>query len=237
MKFSISILAHRNVKMTDRCLGAVWTNSEFSEGDYELILTANGCPENAKMMQSLVKFPPCRKITAVVNEKNEGFISPNIHALSLAEGEYFVMLNSDTVVPWGWLEALRQPFLDDPKCAISGAQGCALNDDFLGHPSKNVEYIEGSCLMIRTAFARQIGLFDRKLVGAYGEDADLSLRVRQMGHTIHTVPIDIKHLGGATSSMVPQANAWLTKNLAYLKTKWADYLKTRTFHAPSNFTD
>lgn len=232
VKFSISILAHRNVKMTERCLGAVWSHSEHCGHDYELILTSNGCPDTASMITPLVEFPPCQKITKIINEKNEGFITPNIKALELAEGEFLILLNSDTQVPPGWLEALEAPFLADPMCAISGPTGCALNDDFLGHPSRNVEYIEGSCLMIRASLARDIGLFDPALVGAYGEDADLSLRVQSLGYTIHTVPIDIKHLGGATSSMVPQASEWLTKNLAHLKTKWADYLKTRTFNAP-----
>lgn len=210
--------------MTQNCLRAVAEGG----GDYELLLTNNGSGDG---MRHAMIYAIAGGLKGIVfdNEKNEGFIQPNIKALEHARGDYFVMLNSDTRVPHGWLTELEKPFLQDPLCAISGATGCAIGDNMVGHPSRSVEFIEGSCLMIRTAMARTIGLFDPQLVGAYGEDLDLSLRVRQLGHTIHTVPIDIKHLGGATSSMVPQANGWLTENLAYLKIKWADYLKTRTF--------
>jgi len=232
VKYSISILAHNNAKITERCIDSVIKHSK----DYELILTNNGSSDETDLMMQAYRLtvPGC---VYVRNKINEGFIKPNITALEISTGEFFVMLNSDTQVQEGWLEALESPFHTDPLCAISGAQGCAMDDDCVGHPSRHVEYIEGSCLMIESKFAKRIGLFDSNLVGAYGDDLDLSLRVRFLGFNIHTVPIDIKHLGGTTSSMVPQANAWLKQNLSYLKTKWADYLKTRTFDAPSNFTD
>lgn len=228
MKFSISILAHHGLAMTQNCLRAVAEGG----GDYELLLTNNGSGEHMRyhMMHAIMGST---KGVVFDEPKNLGFIEPNIRALEHARGDYFVLLNSDTCVPPGWLEALEAPFLSDPLCAISGATGMALSAGFVGYNGgKNVEYIEGSCLMIRTEFARKIGLFDTQLIGAYGEDADLCLRVRSIGHTIHVVPIDIKHLGGATSSMVPQAHSWLTQNLSYLKTKWANYLKNRTFNAP-----
>lgn len=230
MKYSISVLGHNNCKMTERCLRSVVENSH----DYELILTNNGSTDDtALLMQSCrLAHPNC---VYIQNPANKGFIQPNNLAVEIAHGDFTIFLNNDTTVPAGWLDALEAPFLHDKNCAISGATGCALNDDFIGHQSRNVEYIEGSCLMIRTSLAREIGLFDPKLVGAYGEDADLGLRVRKIGYNIHTVPINIQHLGGATSAMVPQAHEWMTRNLSYLKTKWADYLRTRTFdHAYPN---
>ena len=77
------------------------------------------------MQCNRLAVPGC---AVIKNSRNLGFIQPNINALGIARGEYLVLLNNDTIVPPGWLDALEAPFLADPFCAISGPTGCELDD-------------------------------------------------------------------------------------------------------------
>lgn len=219
---SISILTHTALSAAKRCIQSVMQHSR----DYRLILTANGNPQAAQYFSELAQT--FDHISVVVNERNEGFIQPNIHALSLTDSPLFLMQNDDTLVCPRWLEMLREPFQQFPTAALSGPQArCTrLTEQMRGIPGYGLEYLEGSCLMGRTSLLKQHGLFDPNLKFAYGEDSDLSLRMRQLGYTIHQVPFRLPfHAGGATTRTVPNLKPIILENHRYLMTKWADYLK------------
>lgn len=227
MKFTISVLALNNLALTRRCIESVLKGG----GDFELIVTDNGSMDGTKEYLEALKG---ERFTVIRNEKNQGFAPPNVHALSVARGELFVMLNNDAVVPPNWLEFLARPFESYSNAALSGPIGsCSeLGPDFHGRPGK-LEYLEGSCLCCRVDLMRKHGLFDPALPGkAYGEDSDLSLRMRQLGYSIHQCPFRIEHARAATSSMVPQARAWQASNHAYLREKWGHYMRVRKFDYP-----
>lgn len=227
MKCSISIICHTALNQAKRCIDSVLTNS-IGE-DFELILTANGNPSARKYFGHIATLFPSTQI--VDNPTNLGFIEPSNNALTLANGEYFVTLNDDCTVPDRWLEKLERPFLDDPKCAISGARGgcCTLDDNFVGHKGATVDFIEASCAMIRTDLAHKHGLFDEALKIGYAEDADLSLRMRSLGYTIHQADFEINHVAGTTAATVPGLSKIMQANFALCRKRWAGYLKTRTF--------
>lgn len=228
MKFSISILAYQNFALTKRCLASVLAHSR----DYELILTDNGCIDGtAEYFDNLAKEHA--HITVFHNPKNEGFIEPNRRAFGVAKGQYLVLLNNDTVVPPDWLEALHAGFLVDPNCALCGPTGacCQLRADFHGENGPRFEYLEGSCLMIDIAKVRKLEpqLFPPELIGAYGEDSYLSLRVRSAGHTLQRVPLALQHVRAATSAIVPQCREWQAHNHLFLAKRFARYMKSRRF--------
>ena len=122
-------------------------NSDMAE--CEILLTDNGAPPAVKdHFDSLAKAH--QNITVLHNAKNEGFIEPNRRAFRMARGKYLILLNDDTIVPAGWLEALSIPFEGDELCALVGPSGscCQLRNDFHGESGPRFEYLEGSCLMI-----------------------------------------------------------------------------------------
>jgi ADP-heptose:LPS heptosyltransferase len=231
-KFSVSVLAYQNIALTKRCLASVMANSK----DFELILTDNGCKDGtADYFDQLARENP-EIVTVFHNPKNEGFIEPNRRAFGLARGKYLVLLNNDTVVPAGWLETLCAPFSMYPDCALSGPAGacCQLRADFHGEAGPRFEYLEGSCLMIDIEKVRPLepNLFPPELVGAYGEDSYLSLRVRSAGHSIQRVPILFQHVQAATSAIVPQCREWQANNHAFLQKRFARYMKAHRFNYP-----
>lgn len=235
MRTSISILAYQNIALSKRCIASIFAET----GDYELILTDNGCRDGtAEYFDALAKEHP-EIVTVIHNRTNEGFIEPNRRAfhLALSRGNRFhVLLNNDVVVPAGWLKALQAPFAADPNCALSGPAGacCQLRNDFHGEIGPRFEYLEGSCLMMDAEKVRVLepNLFPPELVGAYGEDSYLSLRMRGSGHSLARVPLMLQHVRGATSAMVPQCREWQTANHAFLARRFGRYMKAHRFDYP-----
>lgn len=229
MKYSVSILAHNNLALTRNCLTSIFA-AGCRKDEAELLLTDNGSQDGTwAYFETLCAHHS--HVRCFHNEHNLGFIKPNIAALQEAKGEFFVLLNNDCLVPRDWLETMADPFAD-PLVMLTGPSGnsSSLGNDFRGYRGPYLEYIEGSCLMGRTAFLKEFGLFDDRLIGAYGEDADLCLRVRQAGYKLASVPVNVRHLGGMTSAMVPEAAGWMQQNLSYLRNKWSPYLVTREFN-------
>jgi ADP-heptose:LPS heptosyltransferase/GT2 family glycosyltransferase len=228
MKFCISVLSFLNHDHMRRCIASVLKHSSH----YQLILTANGNPEVAKYFKEVAAKNS--NIQVVVNQTNEGFIAPNLHALTLSNSTYTVLLNDDVEVSENWLDLLAAPFATDPKCALTGPHGgcTGLRQDFVGTMNGRFEYLEGSCLMGRTDLLKKHGLFDPELKFAYGEDSDLSLRMRQAGYNLHQVAIKLKHVGGATSSKVPEVRQHFQANHDYLRQKWSHYMRVRRFDYP-----
>ncbi len=227
---TISILTYSALDHARRCVAAILERSTLP---YELILTSNGNPKVAEYFQEVANAHGDARV--VVNEENLGFIIPNTRALAQTNTEYFVMLNDDTIVPPKWLENLVEPFTKNPKAALSGPRGscCALNEKFHGYVGGRVEYLEGSCLMGKTEILKKHGLFSPHLKFAYGEDSDLSLRMREAGYTIHQANFKLTtHIRAATSSKVPGILKIQEENHVYLRKRWGHYLRTRRFDYP-----
>lgn len=227
---TISILCFTALDHAKRCITALLERSTLP---YELILTANGNPEAAVYFQSLADAHG--HVRVVSNETNEGFQVPNTRALEQTTTEFFVMLNDDTIVPPRWLESLVEVFTKNPKAALAAPRGtcCALNEKFHGYVGGRVEYLEGSCLMGKTEILKKHGLFSPHLKFAYGEDSDLSLRMREAGYTIHQANFKLTtHIRAATSSKVPGILKIQEQNHVYLRKRWGHYLRTRRFDYP-----
>jgi ADP-heptose:LPS heptosyltransferase/GT2 family glycosyltransferase len=233
-KFTISILAMGGRDMTQVCIESVLKSVNQ---DFELILTNNASDDDTGEYFESLKSTAGVPVRVIHNTENKGFSDPNNHALTLARGEYFVTLNNDTEVPPNWLDHLLVPFAEDPKCAITGGSGTcngfkAPYPSFHGSPTDKTEYIEGSCLCIPTKLAREITLFAPYLYFAYGEDVDLSLRVRSRGMTIHQAPFTIKHIRRATSKNLVDIGEIQKQNHVKMIDRWGNYLKFRKFDLP-----
>lgn len=228
MKYTISILTYTALTQVKRCIASVLDHSK----DFDLILTANGNPEVAKYFWWLSAQRP--NIRVVENARNEGFIEPSRKAFAMCDTPYFVLLNDDAVVCPGWLDLLVAPLDLHPMAALSGpVGGCrTLHNDFTGYSGKALEFIEGSCLMVKTELVKLHGLFAPQLVGAYGEDSYLSLRMRELGYSIHQVGFKLEHERATTSKHVPEVKEWHANNVAFLSKRFRHYMTVRHFEYP-----
>ena len=233
MRFTISIVAFNGLEHVRRCVQSVF-DAGTAKDEAELILTDNGSTDGTGAY-----FDEVARIHAHVHvrhyPKNLGFQIPHKLAFADARGELFVLLNSDTQVPAGWLFALAAPFATDPMLAATAPMGGCnrIQHDFRGTGGEVTEYLEGACLCVKTEIVRKVGLFAPYLYFAYGEDSDLSLRLRERGYNIQTVPIVVHHIGQATSMFVPEAREAEKVNHAALRQRWRGYLRNRDFSAPT----
>lgn len=228
MRFTVSMLCHVALRQAKASIASILKSPE----PFRLILTANGNPDAATYFTQLAtEFP---NITVVVNEKNEGYINPQKHAFSLCDTEIFVMLNDDTLLPPDWLTKIGAEFDKFPTAALVAPYGgCqSLRPDFHGFSGPAFEYLNGACLACKTELMRKHGLFDPHLVWAYGDDADLSLRMRELGYTLHYADFHLQHEVGATSRHVKEVRQNQSINHAYLVDRWSAYLRLRTFGYP-----
>lgn len=229
--YTVSIAVHDRVDLTKRCLDLVLEHSPRDELQIIVHDNASG-PETEKF------FDDNLYVEAERSSINLGFGAAHNSNLNFADGIYFVVLNNDVDVCHGWLEVMRERFLEDPEIAIVGpsSSACRLNELGMGSrsPLALADYVEGSCMMMPTWLARHFGLFDPEFKFAYCEDADLSLRARKRGWRIAFVENDVRHYRCGTSDLVRQRGSvdldrYHRENHQILQRRWATYLRTKTF--------
>lgn len=236
----ISILGLNRLEYSKRCVEALLRYS--NDHDYVLYLTDNGSSDGTReYFQGVAGWHP--NIRVIENEKNEGFIGPNNYVFEQAvrmSAKYFIALNNDTEPPENWLDYLLEPLNRNPQIAATGPLGTChyLNDDFHGGDGPKYEYVEGSCLCVRVeTLQKEWGyLFSPYLDFIYGDDSDLSLRLRERGYRIEEVSFYMVHSRGETVQTQPEVkercNRAQEHNHAVLRNRWAYYIKHRNFSQP-----
>jgi GT2 family glycosyltransferase/glycosyltransferase involved in cell wall biosynthesis len=159
------------------------------------------------------------------NEQNLGFVGSCNRGAEQARGRYIVMLNNDTQVLDGWLDALLATFEHHPDTGLAGARliypngslqeaggiifrdGSGWNYGKGDNPerpeyqfSRQVDYCSGACIMLRTELFDELGGFDEGFAPAYYEDTDLAFRVRARGLEVRLQPAaTVVHHEGVTA--------------------------------------
>lgn len=234
-KFLISVLTLNRLEATKACLKAVFENSN----DFDLVVTDNNSTDDTvEWLKEFAKDKP--NVTLNFNSENLGFIPPNNAAFDLAYkngNTYFIALNNDTVPPLGWLNHLERGFRNVKVVVVGPSNGCfSLHDNFDGHGGTRREYVEGSCLCVRVDIIKKHWntLFSDYLYFIYGDDSDLSLRLREKGYEIFHAPFEVPHSRGETVQTQPEVkakcNAAQQANHKVLLKRWAYYLRFRVFN-------
>ena len=144
------------------------------------------------------------------NPSNLGFLLSCNAAARVARGRYLHMLNNDTEVRPGTIDALggaarcpaRISAWPDRNCLFPDGRlqeaGGILWTDATGwnygrgeNPDRpdfnylrDVDYCSGASIMVRRSLFEQLGGFDEGFAPAYYEDADLAFRIRAQGQRV-----------------------------------------------------
>lgn len=169
------------------------------------------------------KFP---EVILIANKTNPGFAAGNNQGMTIAKGQYILLLNPDTVVEEDTLQKCVD-FMDTHPTA--GAVGVRMYDGkgnflpeskrglptpavafykmsglgalfphsrrfnyyYLGHLNPNeiqeIEVLSGAFMFMRKTMLDKVGLLDEAFF-MYGEDIDLSYRIRQGGYKNYYLP-------------------------------------------------
>ena len=178
-----------------------------------------------------------------------GFPAAVNAGLEQAAGGHVVLLNSDTLVAKGWLEALRDAACSAPDIGTATpisneasvfsypeAKGGNPAPDLAGTRALaslarrvnagrlvDVPTAHGFCMFIRHDCLMATGALDSALFAqGYGEENDFCERARALGYRHVAVPgVFVAHLGGASFGAAGQA--LLRRNFELLRARHPDY--------------
>lgn len=245
-KVSIVIPVYNQFHYTYACLKSIAVNS--GEIPYE-VLIANDC--STDLTTQLEKIVGGVKV--ITNEKNLRFLRNCNHAAKEAKGEYILFLNNDTQVQPNWLQPLVDLIESDETIGMVGSKliypngrlqeaggiiwkdASAWNYGNGQNPAmpeynyvKEVDYISGAAIMIRSTLWNQLGGFDETFAPAYCEDSDLAFQVRAAGYKVMFQPKSVVvHFEGVSNGTNTSSGqkAYQVRNQKKFYEKWKDVLE------------
>lgn len=200
MTLSALVLTCNQRSTTLRCMEAL--SVATANIDSEIILVDNGSTDGTAAVVA-EKFPSVHVVTL---DRNAGVAAGRNEAMRHARGEYFLILDNDTVPTAEVIEGLLAHLAAKPACGIAAprldyADGTC-QESFKPYPGIKAKvcnvlgiktkdscpcYVIGACQMMRAETVRRIGVLDENIF--YGpEDADYCLRAAEAGYDIDYLP-------------------------------------------------
>lgn len=246
-RLSIVIVSYNARAELDACIASLVRNQPSV--DLEILVVDNGSSDDT-VHTVRTRWPAVRLIEA---GGNVGFSKANNIGIRQSFGELVLLLNGDTIVPAGAIDALVATLDRRPDVAVVGPR---LVDD-RGRPElsfgrmispfnelrqqlrartsvarltsreRDVDWVSGACLLVRRADAEAVGLLDERFF-MYTEDVDFCAAVRARGRRVLFTPAaQIVHLRGRSRQTAPQAT-----EAAYRRSQLAFYEKHHPRWAP-----
>jgi GT2 family glycosyltransferase/glycosyltransferase involved in cell wall biosynthesis len=241
----VIIAAYRGLRETQACLNAVLADPDRPAGS--VIVVDDSSPE-PKLVAWLRTLAASRRITLLHNKRNLGFVASVNRGMAAAGGHDVALLNSDTVVPHGWLRRLAAQAYAVPR--VASVSPFSNNATICGYPAiagaspafgmdvdtidaacrtvnvgRNVEVptTVGFCMYIRRAALNDVGLFDAKAFGhGYGEENEFCLRAGARGWR-HMLACDTYVFHKGNISFGDTAAEWQRRGLKALLARFPDY--------------
>jgi GT2 family glycosyltransferase/SAM-dependent methyltransferase/glycosyltransferase involved in cell wall biosynthesis len=215
---SIVLPIYNNWGFTVACLRSL--AADTSAVQYEVIAVDDASSDDTRRYLGKVEG-----ITPLQLKKNLGFIGAVNAGIRVARGQFVILLNNDTIVLPGWLDALMKTVEVEENVGIVGAKlvypngrlqeaggiiwkdGTGLNYGRGGDPDdpafnfiRDVDYCSGACLLVRKEILDVLGGLDSRYSPAYYEDTDLAFSARKLGYRVVYQPeAKICHAEGASN--------------------------------------
>ncbi len=211
------IPVYNHVADTVACLRAVQLNTTLNS--FEVIVCDDASSDGtSEVLHAITGLKVIRL------DQNVGFLGAIATGIDAAKGTYLVMLNNDTEVQPGWLNALLDVAEGDATIGAIGSKlvfpdgqlqeagsivwndGTAWNLGYGRDPSdpafnyrRQVDYCSAASLLVRRAAYDAVGGFDKRFRPAYYEDADLCFSLRAAGYSVVYQPESVVvHQGSAS---------------------------------------
>jgi GT2 family glycosyltransferase/SAM-dependent methyltransferase len=253
---SIVIATYGQLQATLACLKSIADHPSKAAIEVILIDDAYPGPEDMTVLRHVQGLEILR------NARNLGFLLSCNHAARSARGRYIHLLNNDTELTPGAIDALVDLLDSRPDAGMAGSKllypdgtlqeaGGILWTDASGwnygkrqdpnRPEYNyvrqVDYCSGASIMVRRPLWEALGGFDEAFIPAYYEDADLAFRIRAAGAQVLYEPrsVVIHHEGlshGTDTGAGVKAHQ--VANQARMVAKWADTLAREHFANADN---
>jgi GT2 family glycosyltransferase len=241
-----------------------------------VIVSYNACTDLATCLSSLTTHPPAidhdivvvdnassdgsvaaargfAGVTVIPLERNAGFAAANNVGIRASAGDLILLLNSDTSVPPGAIDALVARLRAVGEAAAAGPRLTDSRDEpelsfgrmispyreyrqkhrsreWIARETRReqfVDWVSGACLLVWRRDAEAAGLLDERFF-LYTEDVDFCASIRKLGRKVLFTPVaTITHLRGRSRASRPEASRQL-----YRRSHLAFYEKHHPRWAP-----
>jgi|GEM_PF-1682533 len=244
---SIIILTHNQLEDTKACLESI---RKFTSEPYEIIVVDNGSKDGTVdyLKEQVSKF---KDIWVIQNNSNRGFAAGCNQGISVAEGEYILLLNNDTIVTPGWLGRMLDVFRRHPEIGIVGPMSNYVSGQQLisdagydnideldafavrwakEHDAQSfpIYRVVGFCLLTKKEVIQKIGGLDEQFGSGNFEDDDFCIRASLSGYEARVAEdVYIHHTGSRTfiGAGIDYKKSLLS-NWELFKAKWGIPLNT-----------
>lgn len=210
-------------------------NQSFDLSDIELIIHDNCSSDDtvAKLHDTLSeKKRLFRNVTVFEGRKNIGFGRANNHAMKNGNGKYIFLLNPDTEIHKFCLNELLTAALNDERknvCAWEARQIPYEHPKIYDPVTMETPWVSCAAVLFKRSFFERVGGFDPKIF-LYGEDIDISFRLRACGAELRYVPkaVVTHHSYSKPFEIKPSQFKGITRSNLYIRTRfgtWKDILK------------
>jgi len=222
----ILIVNYNNLSWLETCIDSIYDHTEL----FRLFIWDNGSDVDTR--RYLEELSQRDEVTVLLHHENIGFIKPNNRLAEMGNAPYVILLNNDTEVHEGWDQALLGYLQSHPETRLVGYMGGTCDESGRGIGPRfgsDIGYVMGWCLCFRREMLESHVLFDEEnLEFAYGEDADLSFRLKEAGDQIYALNVQyVHHEGNVTSQEVlfeSDIDEFYEANLEYLQQRWPHIL-------------
>ncbi len=244
-KISVVMLCYNQLDYTKLCVESVLKNTAYP--NYELVIVDNNSSDDtaAYLTQLDQQYS---HIKIVLNKTNRGFAGGNNDGIAVADGDYVLLLNNDTLVTRGWLTGMLKHFANDASVGLVGPITNSIGNEarimvpytevnmmplyahgytmeHMGEQYPHDGILAMFCLMISRAAYEKIGPLDENYGIGMFEDDDYSVASVKAGfRNVMAEDVFIHHFGSKSFKKLEDETYRQTfeENKQYFEDKWKD---------------
>jgi GT2 family glycosyltransferase len=238
---SILICAHNRLDLTRACLRTLFATLPRTLATEILFYDDCSSDDTAGYVEDHGEI-------RLLRGKERGSFAANVNRLAeVARGRWLCLLNNDTLLHPGWLEALFDLAEHEPRAAAIGNfqrypqtgrvnhAGVVFADDLTFHhlyqgmpadlpaarTSRPFQCVSAACMLTRADVLREVAGLDEGFRNGC-EDLDYCLKVRELGHEVwYCGASRIDHYGQSTPGRMADDDA----NLRRFRERWASRVR------------
>ena len=245
-RVSVIVVTYNNLELTKACLHSLDKHSNHA--NLEIIVVDNASADGSPdYLREWAAAGSNRRL--LLNEDNLGFAAANNQGLAIADGEYLVLLNNDTVVTPGWIGTLYRHLERDSTLGIIGPVTNNIGNEarIQIQYSDMEEMVEESqkytrmhigklhkmhtaaffCVMMPRHIYEKVGPLDEAFGRGFFEDDDYCRRIQHHGYSVACAEdVFIHHHLSASFNKLRSADrqALFEQNKALYEAKWGPWV-------------